>query len=140
MRNLFLVIDLSSARIRRNSANDDTNPFPGLEVPRLNNDQMRQLKGFTVVANTGRPQKELLQFYERLLPCGTPYWWREGIEWYRIDVVEEHVARSLVPGARKQRMLKRKQFDGTMRTFITRERFAKLDEALEIEMHGFERK
>jgi len=128
MGNFTLVIDLSSARNRGNPAVGNTHPFPGLVVPRLNNDQMSQLKRFNVIANTGRRQKELFQFYEAPLPCGILYWAREDVpEWYRSgSLVERHVARSLVPGARKQRMLKKKQFDEIIRGWVAQERLARL--------------
>lgn len=132
MRNSILVIDLSSAESRGNSAVDETNPFPGLNVPRLSDDQMSQLKRFTVIVHTKDTPMRLLPFHEQLLPCGTPYWVREDIEaigWYLDEIEESHVARSLVPGARKLRMLKRKQFDKIMRDAIANMRLAKEREA-----------
>jgi hypothetical protein len=132
MKNLTLVIDLSSAKTRGNSVDADTDPFPGLKVPRPKDDQMSRLKRFTVIVDTGRTPLKLLDF----LPCGTPHWVREDIGWYRDEVVEAHVAKSRVPGARKLRMLKRKQFDNTLRGLIAHERFAKEREVFERDTYG----
>lgn len=133
-----MVIDLINAKSRGHSADDHTNPFPGLNVPRLSDDQMRQLKRFTVIVYTGRTPMDLLPFHEQLLPCGTPYWLREDVDeigWYSDEDVKAHLARSLVPGARKLRMLKRKLFDRVLRNIIADRRLAKEREALARDMY-----
>lgn len=110
-RSLALLVDLSSARRRDNSADDST----GL-VPRLDNDQMAQLKRLTVIVHSGQSGKVSKRYVERILPCGTPYWARDGSDdSERDELVGAHVEGVPVLGAERQRTLKKRQFDKIVR-------------------------
>lgn len=73
MRNLTLVIGLSSARKKRSNFNP---------VPKPENLQISRLKRLVVIRYRFRYEfdKEVLEFVEQLLPCGTAYWAQVGAD------------------------------------------------------------
>ena len=120
-RNLTLVIDLSSPRRRRMNIS----PVPKLDIA-----QMSRLKRLVVIKHRLPSSKDLFEFVERLLPCGTAYWTQVGADptMFAYDVFSmsspmTNIRSLALSGARIPGVLKMKQFSRIMsdaRSYRTR--------------------